>query len=114
MEELGKYTPLIGPLNFPSPHDCINKCLIAFFLPNWCYGVGGIVFDPIACGWVGGGVCGVFEDIRNGITWGGVVDYTKKIITRGEGVVAAKKYFIRVCGGGRRGPQILNCKMKVW
>ena len=61
------------------------------------------MFDPIACGWVGGGVCGVFEDIRNGITWGGVVDYTKKIITRGEGVVAAKKYFIRVCGGGGEG-----------
>ena len=36
------------------------------------------MFDPIACGWVGGGVCGVFEDIRNGITWGGVVDYIKK------------------------------------
>ena len=45
-----------------------------------------------------------------------IVDYTKKFITRGEGgwVVAAKKYFIRVCGGGRRGPQIPNCKMKVW
>ena len=43
------------------------------------------MFDPIACGWVGGGVCGVFEDIRNGITWGGVVDYTQKNITRGGG-----------------------------
>ena len=29
--KLGKYTSLIGPLNFPSPQKCIKKCLVVFF-----------------------------------------------------------------------------------
>ena len=42
--KLGKYTPLIGPLNFPFPKNCIKKGGLYFFYHNDVIGLGVLCF----------------------------------------------------------------------